>query len=169
MLCSCTTVYGGEGRDTIDVRGGGLLTAVEINGHTDNDEIKFVSGNASNTYVGGGKGNDSISGSFIKFDTSSIVGGLGADTLNLKDINSGNMALIAGDQSTRGGTEGGADSSHFRCHPDKHHHWWCWQRLHYSELLNLQETPFTGRGNDVVSAGGASRRHHRYQHLFGQR
>jgi len=151
-----TTIYGGEGRDTIDIRGGGLLTAVEINGHTDNDEIKFVSGNASNTYVGGGKGNDSISGSFIKFDTSSIVGGLGADTLNLKDINSGNAALIAGDQSTRGGTDGGNDSIYISgaimtstiiggAGNDS---------ITLELLESSGNTVYGDAGNDVVSAGG---------------
>ena len=106
-----TTIYGGEGRDTINLKGQGLLTAVEINGHTDNDSIIIQSATLSTTYVGAGKGNDFISGEFAKITTSSIIGGQGKDTLSLNDIRSGAGILIAGDNFSRSVTEGaGADS-----------------------------------------------------------
>jgi hypothetical protein len=106
-----STIYGGEGRDTINLKGAGLLTAVEINGHTDNDSIIIQSATLSNTYVGAGKGNDAISGEFTKITTSSIIGGQGKDTLSLNDIKSGVGIVVAGDNFSRSVTEGaGADS-----------------------------------------------------------
>jgi hypothetical protein len=107
---SVTTIYGGEGRDTINIKGQGLLTAVEINGYSDNDSVVINSATVKASYIGLGKGDDTISGGFANITTSSIVGGQGKDSLLLTDIRSGSSLLIAGDNVSRAVVDGGADS-----------------------------------------------------------
>jgi hypothetical protein len=106
-----STVFGGKGRDTINFEGNAVFSAGKVNGHEDNDTLRFADGSATNYFVGGGKGNDTISGDFNKLFTSSIVGGEGKDSLILSDIGSAVSVQIASDSLTRGSTTAnGADS-----------------------------------------------------------
>ena len=106
-----STIFGGKGRDTINLEGNGVFSAGKVNGYEDNDTLKFVDASATNYFVGGGKGNDTISGDFNKLFTSSLVGGQGADTLALTDIGSAVGATIASDALDRSNTTAnGADS-----------------------------------------------------------
>jgi hypothetical protein len=130
-----TTIYGGEGRDTINIKGQGLMTAVEINGFSDNDSIAINSATVQASYIGAGKGNDTISGAFAKITTSSIVGGQGADNVLLNDIRSGASLLIAGDNVSRGVAAGGADS------------------IYLSGVI-LTSTILGGAGNDSLTLAG---------------
>jgi hypothetical protein len=106
-----STIFGGKGRDTINFEGNAVFSAGKVNGHEDNDTLRFADGSATNYFVGGGKGNDTISGDFNKLFTSSIVGGEGKDSLILSDIGSAVSVQIASDSLTRGSTTAnGADS-----------------------------------------------------------
>ena len=106
-----TTIFGGKGRDTINLEGNGVFSAGKVNGYEDNDTLKFADASATNYFVGGGKGNDTISGDFNKLYTSSIVGGQGQDSLLLTDIGSAIGVTIAADSLDRAATTAnGADS-----------------------------------------------------------
>jgi len=106
-----TTIFGGKGRDTINLEGNGVFSAGKVNGYQDNDTLKFAAGSATNYFVGGGKGNDTISGDFNKLFTSSIVGGQGQDSLIMTDVGSAVGVKIAGDSLDRSDTSAnGADS-----------------------------------------------------------
>jgi hypothetical protein len=106
-----STIFGGKGRDTINLEGNAVFSAGKVNGYEDNDTLKFADGSATNYFVGGGKGNDTISGDFNKLFTSSIVGGQGQDSLILADIGSAVSVQIASDALDRSNTTAnGADS-----------------------------------------------------------
>ena len=106
-----TTIFGGKGRDTINLEGNGVFSAGKVNGYEDNDTLKFANASATNYFVGGGKGNDTISGDFNKLFTSSVVGGQGQDSLILSDIGSAVGVQIAADSLDRGSTTANGNDS----------------------------------------------------------
>ena len=68
-----TTIFGGKGQDTINLEGNAVFSAGKVNGYEDDDTLKFQNGSATNYFIGGGKGNDTIS-DFNKLYTSSVGG-----------------------------------------------------------------------------------------------
>ena len=149
-----TTIYGGAGRDTINIKGAGTITASEFLADADNDTLVIESASVTNSYIGAGKGNDAFSGTFTQLKSASLVGGQGQDTMVFNSVASGEKAFIAGDSTDRGASEGGADSIFIS------------GKLYTGTIqggagndsltLNLLEssgnTIFMDAGNDVISA-----------------
>jgi hypothetical protein len=97
-------VEGGGGDDRILLNiASSTVSAVTVQGSQGNDSITFnvvESDNrqvVTNSFIGGGGGNDLISGGFFGLATSQIAGGGGNDTLRLRFTDSGSKNIIYGD------------------------------------------------------------------------
>jgi hypothetical protein len=89
-----TTIVGGSGNDTINLRGDNTFTGFEISAGAGNDNVNLVSAHVFSARIGLGAGNDIVSGTFGEIDQVSIQGGSGNDTIF---INGAESATIGGD------------------------------------------------------------------------
>ena len=95
-----TEFQGGLGADTIELSGAATYSALFVNGNQGDDVVSLEGDVAvlTNSTIGAGAGNDTVSGQFVKFTASTLAGGKGNDTIQL-NITSAENVIIGGDRA----------------------------------------------------------------------
>ena len=87
-------IEGGNGNDTVYLRGSAAYSAVDLNANKGNDLVDFQSAVVSKSIFGLGAGNDELSGQFESLTTATIAGGKGNDTIQINSTTNTNLLLV---------------------------------------------------------------------------
>jgi hypothetical protein len=108
---NAVNIEGGNGNDTIYLDGSAVYSALNVNANQGNDLVYF-----NNAVVGGssiiglGANNDELSGDFGAFNSSTIAGGEGNDTISFT-ATIANLAVLAGDRANNLNQDGDGNDS----------------------------------------------------------
>ena len=91
-------IEGGNGNDTVYLRGSAAYSAIDVNANKGNDLIDFQSAVASKSIIGLGAGNDELSGQFNSLTTATIAGGKGNDTIQINSTTNSYL-VVGGDRA----------------------------------------------------------------------
>ena len=131
-----TRFEGGNGNDTINLRGDAVYSAMNLNANKGSDSVIFngsISG-TTNSVIGLGAGNDALTGDFVTISTSTIAGGKGNDVLTLSATTM-DQVVIGLDRANASNTDAdGNDSFNF-----------------YGGTTFTGSTIYGGGGNDSVT------------------
>ena len=130
-----TNLEGGQGNDTIALRGSALYTSVNLNANEGNDLLDLNGAVIQNSILGMGGGNDVVSGGIASISTSTIAGGKGNDTIQLIGVTNQSV-VIAGDRANNGNQDGDGNDSIFIAG------------------TTISSTVYGGGGNDSVTWSG---------------
>ena len=131
-----TRFEGGNGNDTINLRGDAVYSAMNLNANKGSDSVIFngsISG-TTNSVIGLGAGNDALTGDFVTISTSTIAGGKGNDVITMSATTM-DKVVIGLDRANASNTDGdGNDSFNF-----------------YGGTTFTGSTIYGGGGNDSVT------------------
>ena len=103
-------IEGGNGNDTVYLRGSAAYSAIDVNANKGNDLIDFQSAVASKSIIGLGAGNDELSGQFNSLTTATIAGGKGNDTIQINSTTNSYL-VVGGDRAGNVNTDGDGNDS----------------------------------------------------------
>ena len=103
-------IEGGNGNDTVYLRGSAAYSAVDLNANKGNDLVDFQSAVVSKSIFGLGAGNDELSGQFLSLTTATIAGGKGNDTIQINSTTNTNL-VVGGDRAGNVNTDGDGNDS----------------------------------------------------------
>ena len=103
-------IEGGNGNDTVYLRGSAAYSAVDLNANKGNDLVDFQSAVVSKSIFGLGAGNDELSGQFESLTTATIAGGKGNDTIQINSTTNTNL-VVGGDRAGNVNTDGDGNDS----------------------------------------------------------
>jgi hypothetical protein len=105
-------IEGGNGNDTVYLRGSAAYSAIDINANKGNDLVDFQSAVVSKSIIGLGAGNDELSGQFESITTGTVAGGKGNDTIQLNSTTN-SYVVVGGDRAGNVNTDGDGNDSIF--------------------------------------------------------
>jgi hypothetical protein len=132
-----TNFEGGNGNDTIALRGSALYTSVNLNANEGNDSLDLNAAMLQNSILGMGGGNDVVSGGISSLLTSTIAGGKGNDTIQLFGTTN-TQAVIGGDRANNDNQDGDGNDSIFL------------------QGTTISSTVYGGGGNDSITWSAAA-------------
>lgn len=107
-----SNIEGGDGNDTVYLRGSASYSALSINANKGNDLIDFQSAIVTKSIIGLGAGNDQLSGQFESIATGTIAGGMGNDTIQINSTTNSYL-VVGGDRANNVNQDGDGNDSIF--------------------------------------------------------